>query len=99
MGCLQLQVVFRKRATKFRALLLKITYKDKASYGSSRPCTFDAYTSCVCERVCQGMCVCGGVCSSVSVWLGKWRVHSHLVSILTAAHIANISAYPDMFFF
>jgi len=30
-GCLKLQVIFRKRATKYRALLLKMTYKDKAS--------------------------------------------------------------------
>ena len=36
-GCLKLQVIFRKRATNYRALLLKMTYKDKASYGSSPP--------------------------------------------------------------
>jgi len=39
-GCLKLQVIFRKRATNYRALLRKITYKDKASYGSSPPCTY-----------------------------------------------------------
>jgi hypothetical protein len=32
------EVIFRKRATDHRALLRKITYKDKASYGSSTPC-------------------------------------------------------------
>jgi len=37
-GCLKLQVIFRKRATIYRALLRKTTYKDKASYGSSQPC-------------------------------------------------------------
>ena len=36
-GCLKLQVIFRKRATKFRALLRKMTHKDEASYGSP-PC-------------------------------------------------------------
>jgi len=36
--CLKLQVIFRKRATHYRALLRKMTYKDKASYGSSPPC-------------------------------------------------------------
>ena len=36
--CLQLQVICRKRATNYRALLRKMTYKDKASYGSSPPC-------------------------------------------------------------
>ena len=38
-GCLKLQVIFRKRATNYRALLRKMTYKDKASYDSSPPCT------------------------------------------------------------
>jgi len=31
-GCLTLQVTFRKRATNYRALLREVTYKDKASY-------------------------------------------------------------------
>jgi len=38
-GCLKLQVIFRKKATNYRALLRKMTYEDKASYGSSPPCT------------------------------------------------------------
>jgi len=37
-GCLKLQIIFRKRATKYRALLRKMTYKDKTSDGSSPPC-------------------------------------------------------------
>ena len=37
-GCLQLQVIFHKRATKYRVLLRKMTCKDKTSYGSSPPC-------------------------------------------------------------
>ena len=37
-GCLKLQVIVCKRATKYRALLRKMTYKDKASYGSLPPC-------------------------------------------------------------
>jgi len=36
MGCLKLQVIFRKRATNYRALLWKMTYKGKEPYGSSR---------------------------------------------------------------
>ena len=44
-GCLKLQVIFRKRAINSRALLRKITYKDKASYGSSPPCNID----CTCK--------------------------------------------------
>ena len=37
-GCLKLQVIFRKRATNYGALLRKMTYKDKAFRGY---CTFD----------------------------------------------------------
>ena len=49
-GCLRLQVSFRKRATNYRALLQKTTYKDKASYGASPPCrschTYSMKKSC-----------------------------------------------------
>ena len=37
-GCLKLQVIFRKRAADYRALLRKVTCKDKASFGSLPPC-------------------------------------------------------------
>ena len=37
--CHQLQVIFRKSATNYRALLRKMTYEDKASYGSFVRCT------------------------------------------------------------
>ena len=39
LGCLKLQIIFRKRATNYRALLRKTTSKDMASYGSSPSCT------------------------------------------------------------
>jgi len=48
--CLELQVIFRKRATNCRALLRKMTYKDKASHGSSPPCTI------VCALICVHGC-------------------------------------------
>ena len=69
--CLKLQVSFHKSATNYRALLRKMTYKDKASYASSPPC------SCV---LSVWMCVqrerererntgtCGAGCL-VQVWL------------------------------
>jgi len=37
-GCLKLQVIFRKRATNYSALLRKMTYEDKASYDSAPSC-------------------------------------------------------------
>ena len=36
-GCHELHVIFCKRATNYRALLRKMTYKDRASHGSSPP--------------------------------------------------------------
>ena len=38
-GFPKLQIIFHKRATKYRSLLQKMTYKDKGSYESSPPCT------------------------------------------------------------
>ena len=38
-GCLKLQVIFRKRVTNYRAVLQKITSRNKASYDSTPPCT------------------------------------------------------------
>jgi len=38
-GCLKLQVIFRKRATNYTAILQKMTYDDKASYDVTPPCT------------------------------------------------------------
>jgi len=38
-GSFKLQIIFHKRATKYRSLLRKMTYKDKGSYESSPPCT------------------------------------------------------------
>ena len=37
--CLKLQIIFRRRATNYRALLRKMTYKDKARYDSTPPCS------------------------------------------------------------
>jgi len=38
-GSPRLQIIFHKRATKYRSLLRKMTRKDKGTYESSPPCT------------------------------------------------------------
>ena len=38
-GSPKLQIIFHKRATKYRSLLRKMTYKDKGSYDSTPPCS------------------------------------------------------------
>ena len=42
-GCLKVQVFFHFRATNYRALLPKMTFKEKASYGSSPPVCMYAF--------------------------------------------------------
>ena len=42
-GSPKLQIIFHKRATKYRSLSRKMTYKDKGSYESSPPCTAPWY--------------------------------------------------------
>jgi len=39
--CLKSQVIFRKRATNYTALLRRITYEDNASYNSAPPCSIE----------------------------------------------------------
>ena len=46
-GCLKLQVIFRERATNYRALLREMTCKDKASYDSTPPCTQQCNDFCL----------------------------------------------------
>ena len=50
-GSPKLQIIFHKRATKYRALLWKMTYKDKGSYQSSPPCTLCLPTQYICTRM------------------------------------------------
>jgi len=72
-GCLKLQVSFRKRVADYRALLRKMTYKDKASYASSPSCSHTHTTHththvCMyvfefCGKIHTFICVCVcGVC-------------------------------------
>jgi len=56
-GCLTLQVISHKRAINYTALLRKMTYKDKASYGSPPPyiwhiwCEIFFFVKCL--RICM----------------------------------------------
>jgi len=54
-GCLKLQVIFCKRATNYRALLRKMIYEDKISYGSTPPCSLCAIASNKQENKPQGI--------------------------------------------
>ena len=58
-GCLKVQIIFRKRATNYRALLRKMTYEDKSSYDSTPPCIKG------CDAECYSLLQCVSVCCSV----------------------------------
>jgi len=78
-GCLKLQVIFRKRVINYRALLRKMTYKDKAFYGSSPP--WEAVHACiVCEWVIRMYeCVGGGSARMYCMWISythAWMCHA-----------------------
>ena len=74
-GCLQLQVIFRKRATDYRALLRILTCTDKTSYGSSPPCntrlkSLNSYRPYVSSPLCTLLLnVSGFRC---------WQIHTYL---------------------
>ena len=54
-GCLKLQVIFRKRATNSRALLRKMTKKNNESYGSSSPCNIHSPFVTISFRMCRNI--------------------------------------------
>jgi len=66
----KLQIIFHKRATKYRSLLRKMTYKDKGSYESSPPCT------CIMEK-CSGVLRCAGVIEAVVMCSKASYTHTH----------------------
>ena len=47
-GSPKLQIIFHKRATEYRSLLRKMTYKDKGSYESSHP-----VQGCIWRKTCR----------------------------------------------
>jgi len=64
-GCLELHVIFRRTATNYRALLQKMTYKDKASYGSSPPCSKLSRELKYCSRAVASVANCSTLSSKL----------------------------------
>jgi len=90
-GCLKLQVIFRKRATNYRALLRKVTCKDEASNGSSPPCSVlqNIRGTLPCSSI--SLCICTHTCAlSATAWRQRTagatyrdtqtHTHSHAIS-------------------
>jgi len=85
-GCLKLQVIFRKRATNYRAFLRKMTYEDKASYDSTPPCIRCVWSDmCVSKsliayietsHLTSNVCVSDMSCP-ICVWQHSWYDSFH----------------------
>ena len=67
--CLKLQVIFRNRATNYRGLLWKMTYKDKASYRSTPPCILTCLPLIECLKF---QVIFRKRAKIIGVFYGKW---------------------------
>jgi len=93
-GCLNLQVSFRERATNYRALLRKITCKDKASYASSPPCmtyVYNWHDSFICVTWVVRVCGTGWRRPSL-VCLGYFLQKSPIISGFLAKNDLQLKA-------
>ena len=89
-GSPKLQIIFHKRATKYRSLLRKMTHKDKGSCESSPPCMYDMFWRLyvcmlyVCMNVSMYVCMyvymyaCMYICSYVFVCICTYIPIQHM---------------------
>jgi len=73
-GCLKLQVIFRKRATNYRALLREMTYTDKASCGSEPPFSKEQIKNVTMFPLQPGSFTCNVTHSHVTWLIHTWHV-------------------------
>ena len=94
-GCLKLKVSFCKRATNYRTLLREMTYKDKASYGSSPLCTHKYIYRCACTCThhaycCPHMYNMNITIHSSVIWIHIYiyvYMHTYLSRISLSTHV------------
>jgi len=97
-GSPKLQIIFNKRAIKYRSLLQKMTFKDKGSYESSPPCKthLQMCLSCVysfadvdplCVYVCIFWLILAGLLTTAHQ-LSEIAVLMHTMSLLMSLLIS-----------
>jgi len=100
MGCLKLQVIFRKRATNYRALLRKMTSKHKASCGYSPPCMYIRRQT-IATYVCTILCIYTYniyvyICANQFIYICTSHMYMHIqrvcISIWHLVHRSEISS-------
>jgi len=75
MGCLKLRFSLRKRATNYRALLRKMTYKDKASYDSTPPWSIAWRAAGTTHSYVTWLIHCGRVIRDMTRPYVTWLIH------------------------
>ena len=88
MGSPKLQIIFHKRATKYRSLLRKMTCKDKGSYASSPPCK-DVYETSLssCKRKAKRKKGIQYACKNTNEkHKGRKGMRSHTCVLMMLAH-------------
>jgi len=75
MGCLKLQVIFRKKATHHRAFLRGKIHNDKASYGSLPPCrwSYDTHVHFYMAHTCASRCT--PLYTMNNIYLTRFHTH------------------------
>ena len=88
-GSPKLQIIFHKRATKYRALLRKMSYKDKGSYESSPPCRVNhAHVQNCTATADQNLISCDFLCVGESVKRASACLYIYMLEYLrTYIHI------------
>ena len=90
--CLKLHIIFCKRATNYRALLRKKTYKDMAFYDSTQPCTYNHIYTHICRyqspnvhKFLMNMHTYIHICACMNIGMHNTKIHLS-IRIHTGTH-------------
>jgi len=89
-GSTKLHIIFHKRATKYRSLLRKMTYKDKGSYESSPPLYYVHINDSWDTRIRTGLLLYIRLCIFMYICLYRKHVYIYLYAytyVYTHIHI------------
>jgi len=92
-GCLKLQIIFRKRASMYRVLLRKMTCRDKTSYDSTPPCKELSHQRADCRELWHSATteISSALISSI-LFLYVYYMYSYYISCTT--HSARLWRFP-----
>ena len=98
-GSLKLQIIFYKRATEYRSLLRKMTYRDKGSCESWPPCS-QAYHSETDLRIsCSWPCTGHDIYRWYKWYICRWYTSPtiHQLYVMYHLHMYHRRWYDDIY--